>query len=77
MRRSIAHSFVIVGLVRALAACGSTAGARQGGWTQGSPAPAGAAAQPVVAKTQPSPDASAHAAPAASPALATAASSCR
>jgi nitrite reductase (NO-forming) len=70
MRRSIHHSFVIVGLVLALAACGSTAGARPGGWTQGSPAPAGAAAQPAAAVAQPSHDAMAQPASPASPAVA-------
>jgi nitrite reductase (NO-forming) len=70
MRRPICHSLVIVGLVLALAACGSTANARTGGWTQGSAPPAGADVQPAPAVTQPSHDPIAHVAPVAEPAVA-------
>jgi nitrite reductase (NO-forming) len=70
MRRSIVRSFVIVGLVLALAGCGSSAGARPGGWTQGSPPPAGSDVQPAAAVTQPSHEPSAHPAPSAVPAVA-------
>ena len=54
MRRYLPRLAMFAGLALALAACGSTTGARTGGWTQAS-TPPGGDAQLAAAATQPPP----------------------
>ena len=55
MRRHFPHLAIVAGLVLALTACGSSAGAGTGGWTQGATPPPSGAAQPAVTAAPSSP----------------------